>query len=383
MPDEDNASRPGERTRWYAGQLVAPADLTQWNHWVIDRRRRHNRLLHGWGIVCGVDVSPARTPEGSAIPGTVDIAPGALLAPQGDEIAVDEPVRVDARSLAPAGSGGALDPDHTYFLVIRYHEEPTGAVQTVGSENEDACEYSRIREGYELGLLDALPEIYTMPPPTGPAGGRPCPLVTSEAWVALAALKFPPTGVVAVDTSPRRYAPLPQTPTSGPELLHLTLTPNLVWINENAFREWSYENGRAQTRKKTDSETSAASSGTATTEGMMSVSLPHGSLVKRFTVTGLPVADRSLTIRLLRAPLLDAGHDAEENLVAEVLVPAQEPGASPFTLHGDAPGDDRAQVQTDKYRYFLLATAKKTTGNALNGQAYLHSFQISYVPPAR
>ncbi|MFJ8248695.1 hypothetical protein [Streptomyces sp. NPDC094466] len=38
-----------------------------------------------------------------------------------------------------------------------------------------------------------------------------------------------------------------------------------------------------------------------TTEDMMSVSLEHGSILKRLTVTGQPVADRELRARLLRA----------------------------------------------------------------------------------
>ncbi|MEV4937451.1 hypothetical protein [Streptomyces zaomyceticus] len=384
MPEDENGTPDNaERPRWFSGQLVGPADLTQSNHWAIERRRRHNRLLHGWGLVCGADVSPARTADGSAVPGTVDIAPGALLAPQGDEIAMDEPVRVDARSLAPAGTGGPLDPDHTYYLAVRYHEELSGAVQTVGSETDEDCAYSRIRESFELGLLDALPEIYTMAPPTGPTGGRPCPPVTTEGWVVLAGLKVPATGAVAVDDSPRRFVPLAQSAEVQQELLHLTLTPNLVWLHENAFREWSYVDGRALTRIKED-PVNPPQMGDFTSQGMMSVSFEHGSLLKRLTVTGFPVADRELRVRLLRAPIADAGTPSDDKLIAEVTVPAQAPGATPFTGHDDAAPDDRARVDTEKYRYFILATAKKTspTGTALSGQASLHTFQMSYVPPS-
>ncbi|MFJ8660303.1 hypothetical protein [Streptomyces sp. NPDC093795] len=87
---------------------------------------------------------------------------------------------------------------------------------------------------------------------------------------------------------------------------------------------------------------------------------------------------------LLRAPIADQGAAGDDKLIAEVTVPAQAPGATPFTSFDDAAPDDRAGVDTEKYRYFILATAKKTspTATALSGQASLHTFQMSYVPPS-
>ena len=51
-----------ERTRYYAGQLVGPDDLTEDQRYFRERLRRHNRLLHGWGVVCGARVRAGEGP---------------------------------------------------------------------------------------------------------------------------------------------------------------------------------------------------------------------------------------------------------------------------------------------------------------------------------
>ena len=51
-----------ERTRFFSRQLVAPEDLTQDQLYFREKSRRHNRMLHGWGIVCGACVKAGATP---------------------------------------------------------------------------------------------------------------------------------------------------------------------------------------------------------------------------------------------------------------------------------------------------------------------------------
>ena len=47
------ANSIAELPRYYPRQLITPADLTLEQDYFRDRLRRHNRLLHGWGVVCG------------------------------------------------------------------------------------------------------------------------------------------------------------------------------------------------------------------------------------------------------------------------------------------------------------------------------------------
>ena len=45
-----------ERVRFFPGQILTADDMSLSNEWVLEKLRRHNRYLHGWGIVCGCDV---------------------------------------------------------------------------------------------------------------------------------------------------------------------------------------------------------------------------------------------------------------------------------------------------------------------------------------
>jgi hypothetical protein len=176
-----------ERTRFFPRQLVAPDDLTQDQIYFRDKLRRHNRFLHGWGIVCGARV---RTGPG---PCDAIVEPGYLLGPWGDEILIDREVTVDlCREGAGGECGTALDPwcsdvrvergsGKEFYLAVRYAEcqaRPVRATGTACGCEEIGCEYSRIRDSFALKLLTELPESYKLPlAPAAP----PAPAVTGGA----------------------------------------------------------------------------------------------------------------------------------------------------------------------------------------------------------
>jgi hypothetical protein len=225
------------RTRFFAGQLVGPADFTQDQRYFREKQRRHNRMLHGWGVVCGVDVTPAGDAAGQPIPYTVCVAPGYVLGPYGDEIVVAKRTPFDVRRVAddirgecppPADPWCApvrvdRNPDQTLYLAIRYDECQASPVATEsGCGCGSGCEYSRIVDGFTLGILDALPEVYVAEEAARVGGrgpgiegtvqcsaalrenGRPCPPCPESPWVILADLQVGSGGGVSVDQLPHR-----------------------------------------------------------------------------------------------------------------------------------------------------------------------------------
>ena len=44
------------RPRFFAGQLLSEEDLRALDHYIIEKNKLHNRYLHGWGVVCGLEV---------------------------------------------------------------------------------------------------------------------------------------------------------------------------------------------------------------------------------------------------------------------------------------------------------------------------------------
>ncbi|MDJ0628980.1 MAG: hypothetical protein QNJ44_12030 [Rhodobacter sp.] len=78
-----------ERPLFGTGQTLTAADLTALQDYVLKKNRLHNRLQHGWGVVCGLEVF-CHDCEGS-----VTIRPGYAIDPCGDDIVVTDSVRFD------------------------------------------------------------------------------------------------------------------------------------------------------------------------------------------------------------------------------------------------------------------------------------------------
>jgi hypothetical protein len=197
-----------ERTRFFPRQIVTPDDLTQDQIYFREKSKRHNRMLHGWGIVCGACVRRgAKSCE-------VIIEPGYILGPFGDEIVIDRDTVVDVCKLGTGEMDGCcgeeLDPwcsdvkadcaAGTFYLAVKYSECMARPVRGgggcgCGCDDHD-CEYSRIRDGFSVKLLRTLPQGYTTPmkpppfssidPCASKQTARACPPCPTDPWVVVA-----------------------------------------------------------------------------------------------------------------------------------------------------------------------------------------------------
>ncbi|MCI0485455.1 MAG: hypothetical protein L0229_02530 [Blastocatellia bacterium] len=169
-----------ERPRYYARQLITDVDMNLEQRYFIDRFRRHNRLLHGYGVLCGAQVCPIPTGAGRGfLPWKVLVKPGYILGPYGDEIIIDCDRTVDLRTSGVSGVTGEpciepVDPwcsevfikesrTGSLFVAVKYKEVVARPVraQPVGCGCDDTqCEYSRLRDGYEIGILNCCPESH-------------------------------------------------------------------------------------------------------------------------------------------------------------------------------------------------------------------------------
>ncbi|MER7000541.1 hypothetical protein [Streptomyces sp. NPDC000410] len=374
---EDEAAR--ERPLWFTHQVVGAADLDQWNRWAIERMRRHNRVMHGWGLVFGTEAKVAKTTQGAPIPGTVEVSPGLVLSPQGDEIALDAPVRVDVRGLGPAGGAGPLDPAHWYFLAVSYDEQLRGEVPKGCDEGTEGCEHTRAFECFRLGLLDTLPSVYTLPTPTG---DHPPPPVTAEPWVVVAGVKVARSGTVTLDTAQRRFVPkaAASQPTPAAQPLTLTLAPSLVAVTD-VRSSWLHDGGVAGTRKKEAFDGLPMPGVGVTSAGMMSVVLPENSLISKLKVSGVKSKNQRLTVTLTRKEIKDS-EEGQAVTLAEVIVPTEANAMKVSFGFEDAQAEVTdpalARVENQKYRYFIVARATKTTdaSDKVTDQAVLRHFRI-------
>lgn len=123
-------SMPLKRPRFFSGKLVTLADLELEQQYVLNKLKRHNRTLHGFGIVSGLRV-------------TVDsrqivIEPGLALDCEGNELAVET-----VQSLAPPASVNS----QIAYLNLGFVEERGDPVPTAGG-----AEASTITESFALAF---------------------------------------------------------------------------------------------------------------------------------------------------------------------------------------------------------------------------------------
>ena len=97
-----------ERVRFFQRQLLTVADMVTEQDYIRQKLRRHNRFLHGWGVVCGLEVIPQ--PTGDA-PWRVEITAGYALGPYGDEVYVGESVFLDLAQCGPDALTSPCEPD--------------------------------------------------------------------------------------------------------------------------------------------------------------------------------------------------------------------------------------------------------------------------------
>jgi hypothetical protein len=212
-------SAPLERPRYFPRQLVSDVELTLDQGYFRQRMKMHNRMLHGWGVVCGALVCPAFDPcGGGPQPWKVQVQPGYILGPYGDEIVIDCCRVIDLRTQGVTGVTGEPCPEppdpwcsdvyvprtgtNVLHVAVKYLECATRPVrvQPIGCGCDDAtCEYSRWRDGYEIGFIDDCPVSSETPPSLDSVIGngapqcRPCP---DSPWVVLAEVVVDGNGVI-------------------------------------------------------------------------------------------------------------------------------------------------------------------------------------------
>jgi hypothetical protein len=238
---------PRELIRYYNGRFLAARDLRDDRDYVLSRLRLANRLFHGWGTICGLEVEPHPRPE--CADGWVVITPGLALDCCGREILVCDRTAIELPEPVPAGNpppdkkakedvvGQIPHPTEPvvkrpdprvpawgpYLVCLRYAVRP---VEPGPVLLDDGCErgaeaYNRLRDEFVLEILKLDPDKHAgcWPwPPDQAIGGGECPPCKPEPeagdcfapdcpcgdCVPLALLVFDPARGLVIDTAHRR-----------------------------------------------------------------------------------------------------------------------------------------------------------------------------------
>ena len=126
------------RPNFFAGQLLDAATLQAEQHYHREKLRRHNRILHGFGIVSGLGVHVEPTSEG----GRIIVDPGYAIDRYGEEIAV-----CAGAALAPPSIANEA------FVSLRFWEHPCAPDSPSASGEPDI---TRVEEACVIGFAQAV-----------------------------------------------------------------------------------------------------------------------------------------------------------------------------------------------------------------------------------
>jgi hypothetical protein len=177
---------PFERPRYFHGQLLdvrhfeSEQDYFKGKLWLI------NRLVHGYGVVCGLDVQPS-----SAGGPSVVVTAGLALDPWGREIVVastSKPIEIPVfQPPENYRDEDRCDDDDWVHIVICYRECIDGPepVLTNGCGSPEQCAHGTVRETYEIPppRPGKAPKLDFSPSFRDPFRGRPFDYCELAEWV--------------------------------------------------------------------------------------------------------------------------------------------------------------------------------------------------------
>ena len=186
-----------ERNNYFYGKQFTVRDLLQEQSYFNEKRRLVNRMVLGWGVVCGLDVD--WEPEKREF----IVQTGMALDCCGREIIVCGPQRVAFEDYEEQyrDARGKAEQEGKFVLCLEYdecHAEPV-ELPAVGCDDEERTEFNRVRDGFKLRIKkweDACP-------------------------------KQPYGGDVCLDRFKHDAATAPETPDCGTETIHQHLCRHL------------------------------------------------------------------------------------------------------------------------------------------------------------
>lgn len=160
-----------ERNRYFTGKFMAARDFQADQDYFLTHHRLHNRLLHGWGIICGLEVKPHPDKEKGldteCARRWVIVNAGVALDCCGRELALPKmtafkvhppteptPQHSKQDEASPQNDDAWREP---FLLVLRYCEEEIEQVSALAYES--GCDTARKQANRvrEHAVLDVLP----------------------------------------------------------------------------------------------------------------------------------------------------------------------------------------------------------------------------------
>ena len=168
------------RMRYFYGQRLGVVDFQDEQSYHSGKQRFHNHLLHGSGVVCGLNVERFVHPQGSP-PSTkttvLRVTRGTAIDACGREIVVGTDQCIDVNAWFQANRTRPDLTEHdfatpaTLFVIVKYRDcpsDPAPAPRDPCGCTSGGCEYGRFMESFQLLLVtrEELGRCLSMPQPS-------------------------------------------------------------------------------------------------------------------------------------------------------------------------------------------------------------------------
>ncbi|MGB8955747.1 MAG: hypothetical protein WCC10_10245 [Tumebacillaceae bacterium] len=143
---------PFERNRYFYGKLLTVRDFESEQIYYNDKRRLLNRLLHGTGVVAGLQVIKVDDK-------TISVQAGVALDHFGREIVVPEPVTWKLSNVPGFVNNG--DYAKIVYLCLAYDEKGREPVHSIANSvhKDEVSEYNRIFESYQVFVREEARDL--------------------------------------------------------------------------------------------------------------------------------------------------------------------------------------------------------------------------------
>ncbi|NHN32413.1 hypothetical protein [Paenibacillus agricola] len=147
---------PFERNRYFYGKLLTVRDFESEQKYFNDKRRLMNRLLHGAGVITGLQVIAVDDKS-------VSVEMGAAIDALGREIIIPSPVTLKLSMMQ-----GFTNNEYAknVYVCLAYDEkgkEPVHSVANAAVRSDEISEYNRVMESYKLFIREEAPDPAAFP----------------------------------------------------------------------------------------------------------------------------------------------------------------------------------------------------------------------------
>ena len=134
-------AQPFERVNYFAGEYLTKDDFVTEQNYYINKSRTHNRYLHSWGIVQGLEVEKETS-------GSITVSPGMAIDGLGREIVLYEQKILQVAG----GDADANDAGHApKYVTISYNEE-----RAEYTSQQNGKGFKRVVENPRIAVISPL-----------------------------------------------------------------------------------------------------------------------------------------------------------------------------------------------------------------------------------